>query len=677
MLDGELNADGLQSAFQWYLDLVKEGYIYPPPYAETEEDWNKIWQEWQEMFASPQRPAMWVGQLGDQLPGAEWVNDQGNPWVNSAINIDGFAPFPVSADNPNEMTTMAWTQCLSVSKGTRNPRAAWEWINFLSQKWAPRDKTQIWELLQMPARRSVAEANDYWEMLPQKAVPALQFGLDHGWYQPGFYWEKASFVTSALTKAASGYGDFTTALADAEAQYTPMPSPTPDNEPVLVNTPEPTLSPDATLVKYFSSSWGNELESLNALAKDYMEKHPEIAIKVTTNLDTQGDPFEALTQDFDCFSWYGIDFKNQDVSGILTLDSLLESEGTDFVKDYNPNLFKSWTNDNQLYALPIASDFQMMGYNKTLLEKKGIKLPSNEWTFDDFTKMLEAVGGGEGNERTYGFQLDEWDDALFVGKGVKWADLQADPIVPMLNSPDMVSFVEWLRQLKESGGVFVQTQDNYMEFDEAIRTGRIAFFRTNASQPQGYYFFEQQPPYEVGLAPWPQFNDPTGMYFMGSTRAHLISKNSDNVPVCWDWIKFLSEQPTLVQGVPARNSVLNSPEWEATVGKENAEAMRAAMNNLQPQSTEVYYYNPISWPLSQWRSEAIRKALAGEDITEMLNAGQQKSEVYLECMKDVNPDDYKEPEDYEELDQKLRACAMQADPDGDMWKPIEGGGGGR
>lgn len=668
LTDGEIDAEKMQSTVQWYLDLVKQGSIFPPPYAENEEDWNKVWQKWNEMFTSPQRPAMWVGQLGDQIPGAQWVDNQNDPWANSAINSEGFAPFPVSADDPNQKTSFAWTQCLSVSKGTRYPRAAWTWINFLSQQWSGKGKTQIWDLLQIPARRSTVEANKYWDLLPDKAVPALEFALDHAWYQPGFYWEPTNVVVTALTKTASGYGDFTNAVADAQAQVTPMPSPTPDNEPVAVNTPMPTLSPDANLVNYFANSYGEELDTLNKLAAKYMEDHPDIAIKITTQIDTQGDWFLEVSDKFDCFSWYNLDFKTQNPSNLLPLDSLLEGEGQDFVKDYNPNLFKVFTYENKLYGLPIASDFMMMGYNKDLLDKKGLKV-TNDWTFDEFANMLEKIGGGEGSERTYGYQFNEWDESLFQGKGVKWADLQADPIVPMINSPDMVSFVNWLIGLKKSGGIFVQNDQNYMEFDEAMRSGRVAFFQTNASQPQGWYFQGQDAPFKIGVAPWPQFNDPTGMFFFGSTRAHMISKNSKNVQACWDWITYISEQPVLLQGVPARNSVLQSPEWEAAVGKENAAALRAAQNNLQPQQT-TYTYNPIAWPLQTWRSEAVRKALNGEDVTESLNTAQEKAEVYLECMKGVDPDQYP-AEKYSELDVKLRACALQADPDGEMWKPMQ------
>jgi ABC-type glycerol-3-phosphate transport system substrate-binding protein len=663
---GEIETEKMQKTVQWYLDLANEGVIFPPLYAEDADSWNKLWQKWQEMFTSPQRPAMWVGQISESFPGAEWVNDESNPFANLAVNVDGFAPFPVSTDNPDEKTSIAITQCLSVSRGSLNPHAAWTWINFLTQQWTARTSNQMWDLMQIPSRKSTIEANDYWKILPEKAVPALQFALEHAWYQPGSYGLETSVVINTMAKAAAGFGEFSTILAQAKEDMPVYATPIPDNEPVVVATVQPPLPPDADVVNYFANVSGRELDTLTKLTERYNQDHPDQFIKLTTQLDVQGDWFPTLVDQFDCFNWYMLDPTSQDANKVLPLDTLLEKEGTDFINDYNPELFKKFTYDDRLYGLPVSSDFQMMAYNKDLLAKKGLTAPKNDWTFEDFARMLEVIGGGEGSERTYGYKLDMWDESLFYGKDVKWADLQADPPVPMLNSQDMTSFVEWIVQLKNSGGIFLQTQENYMEADEAFRSGRIAFFQTNASQPEGWYFINEEPPFEIGLAPFPLFNDFTGGFFIGYERAHMISRESQKAQACWDWFKYLSEQPGIQLGVPARHSVMESSAWETVVGKEKAEAMRAGMENLRPQ-LEITEFSPIIYPLGTWRSEAIRKALNGEAVVSVLNEAQHKSEGYLDCMKGVEFDQTNQ-ETIQVFVEKMRACALQVDPDGEMWK---------
>ena len=205
-----------------------------------------------------------------------------------------------------------------------------------------------------------------------------------------------------------------------------------------------------------------------------------------------------------------------------------------------------------------------------------------------------------------------------------------------------------------------------MESDELFRNGKIAFFQTYASQPDGYYFVNGEAPFEIGLAPFPVFNDQSGTFFTGYSRAHMISSNAQNPQACWDWITFLSDQPTVQLGVPARRSVMESSNWEAVVGKEKAAAMRAAMEHLRGPQGAVDI-SPLTYPVGVWRSEAIRKALTGEDIQTVLDDAQGKSEIFLGCMAGVELDQTSD-EGFNIFIDKLRACALQADPEGANWR---------
>lgn len=663
---GEIDVEKMQQEVQWYLDLVDQEVILPPMYAEDADSWNKQWEKWQEMFASPERPVMWVGSLADSFPGAEWVNDEENPFANSAINVDGFAPFPVSADNPNEKTSLAYTQCLAVSKGSLNPKAAWAWVNFLSQQWTGRGKTQMWDLMQVPARKSTVEANNYWDVLPEKAVPAIKFALEHAWYQPGSFGLETSVVIIALVKDAAGFGNFSDLLALAKEDMPEIIQPTPDSEPVVVATVQATTSPDAEVINYFANLDTNEVAVLGELVQRYNEENPDQVIKLTTQLDVQGDWFPTLIEQFDCFYWYNLDPSSQDQDKVLPLDSFFSSEGSEFTNDFNPELLKSFTSNGQLYGLPVASDFQMMAYNKDLLASKGLTLPKNDWTFEDFTKMLELIGGGDESERTYGYLMDYWDESLFNSRDVEWADLEVKPPVPMLNSEDMVAFTDWIVALKDSGGIMLQTPENYMEVSDVLRSGRIAFFRTNASRPKGWYFSVQEAPFEIGVVPFPPFDDPTGSFFLGIASGQMISREAENPQACWDWFTFLSEQPTMQLGVPARLSVMQSSAWEAVVGKEIAEAMRVGMKNLRSPEPDLNY-DPTTYPLSSWRNEALQKALEGEDVKTVLDSAQQKSETYLQCLQGSVFDQSNE-DTIRIYTEKLRSCAIEADPEGSMWR---------
>lgn len=144
-------------------------------------------------------------------------------------------------------------------------------------------------------------------------------------------------------------------------------------------------------------------------------------------------------------------------------------------------------------------------------------------------------------------------------------------------------------------------------------------------------------------------------------RGHYISAQSENPSACWDWIKYLSEQPNLFAGLPARLSIAESPAWEAAVGKEDAAAYRAAIANIKPfyQSELDAQSQVVLWPIIDWRNQVILAALEGQEIQSVLIAQQQKAEAYLDCALAL---DSSRPSD--ELNEEYMACRKQADPDG-------------
>jgi ABC-type glycerol-3-phosphate transport system substrate-binding protein len=57
-----------------------------------------------------------------------------------------------------------------ISRGTAHPEAAWQLLHFLSRQ--PPQDVAMFSVGPVPARRSVAAANSYWEQLPDSLAPA-------------------------------------------------------------------------------------------------------------------------------------------------------------------------------------------------------------------------------------------------------------------------------------------------------------------------------------------------------------------------------------------------------------------------------------------------------------------------------------------------------------------------
>ena len=127
-------------------------------------------------------------------------------------------------------------------------------------------------------------------------------------------------------------------------------------------------------------------------------------------------------------------------------------------------------------------------------------------------------------------------------------------------------------------------------------------------------------------------------------------------------MKFLSEQPTVFQGIPARKSVAALPAWEARVGATAADIYRAAAAQVRRGADDALSIEMIiiRSPLVDWEGQAQTAAIQGKDPLPLLTDAQHKADAYLACMQGVDPSKLT----MTELQDKVKPCAIQADPQG-------------
>jgi ABC-type glycerol-3-phosphate transport system substrate-binding protein len=138
-------------------------------------------------------------------------------------------------------------------------------------------------------------------------------------------------------------------------------------------------------------------------------------------------------------------------------------------------------------------------------------------------------------------------------------------------------------------------------------------------------------------------------------RGLFISAKTQQAQACWEWIKFLSGDVTVMYGdMPARRSIAQSEAFLKQVPPERAamfEAFRAAM--AVPVRTTVTssanaIYSPNSDPY--WLFQALSNTLEkGANLEQELATAQRFATAFAECM---NRDGA-----------KAAQCAKQVDPD--------------
>jgi hypothetical protein len=147
-----------------------------------------------------------------------------------------------------------------------------------------------------------------------------------------------------------------------------------------------------------------------------------------------------------------------------------------------------------------------------------------------------------------------------------------------------------------------------------VSGGRAAMWSNYTDQDPGAHDFA------VGTVSLPvnQWGRGIGVY---RYEAFFITSQTRYVEACWEWIQHLSTAPEVVQGVPARPDMLDSPALATRLGDDALTAYRAtlAYEPLPPlslsESTQVY-----------WLYQAVDEVLAGASLEGALTKAQERAQ---------------------------------------------------
>jgi multiple sugar transport system substrate-binding protein len=656
--DGKIDSKTLSTDLHWYVDQAKAGALLPFQGVADADQQQSAYDRWYAMFKNNNAPAMWFGSLFEAVPGLSGIEES-----DLAISAFGIAHFPVSADGKLVDTTPFSTDCAVISSGTLHPQETWKWVSFLSKHLKNLYESQPYGKFVIPARQSIAEATGFWDNLSVDTQAAFRYGLEHAWFQ-GLYADSEQAIFAAVEKAAVGGENLNSALAEAESQQAAQPQTEANNQQIIVATPK-SISMAAKTIKFYSYNY-NALEksSFQSLIKSFNQDNPdEIVVEMPESLPNDNVGFyELMANNFDCYI-AEVDPAGAASSGmVLDLNPLFEAEESSFQQDFDISLLNASKFEGGLYDLPFTSQPPVMVYNADLLAKNGLQPPSVDWTFDDFLQKVTAVSSITGTDKTYGFMFASpsvvnTTQMFYASRNVQWVDSTGALPVAKFDTPEMVDLVNWFIEINKSGVFFepASGDDWWPSMTRAIKAGQIGFWTAKAGEEE--YFSGDAPTYKIGIAPLPKQENSKVSIGRITERGFYISKSSQNPQACWSWAKYLSENSAVLNGVPARKSVANSPAWEAAVGSENAAVYRVALANSQSEAEETL--SPyLLLPLNGWLGQAVENVEKGNDAKQELVLAQQKADAYQTCMTAVDISNLNNKELYAEV----LICAKKADP---------------
>lgn len=288
------------------------------------------------------------------------------------------------------------------------------------------------------------------------------------------------------------------------------------------------------------------------LKEDYSEWFSRKLLKGETP-----DVFMILADDFNQFCSMGV---------VQQLDTLIaEDHFFDTEKYYSTALASGEYLGNQ-YALPYEVVPTLIFVNKTLLEKEGLSIPDQEWTWDELYEICKAVTkdtDGDGILDQFGTYNYDWLDAAYSNGSFPFLE---DGSGCDMASDEMIEAVRFIAKINE---LYEGRQVTMNDFD----AGNVAFMPLTFAEYRTYKTY----PYKIKKYrnfQWDCITLPAGPN--GGNISEIdslligMNKKTEHQDLAWEFLKLLTYDEEIQmdifrysQGASVLKDVTSSDEAEA------------------------------------------------------------------------------------------------------------------
>ncbi len=558
-----------------------------------------------------------------------------------------------------------------MSRGTQHPEAAWRWLSFVSrQTLGDGPGTGFQTLIRVPARRSIADQQGYWQNLDARtgvagATVIVRVALEA--HVPAAPVDRSVLraLTTALTNTIVNRQSAQQALADAQLALdqqratAPVATPPPPTPPAFtVATPLPNKDTAHATTITFGFVEGNiEQAVVRRLTRAFQQANPEITVQLKPlDPSEQVIGIAELAAASDCFM-AGAFAPSQPLLETLDLQPLIDADPSFDRADYLPNLLALFQRDGRLHALPDQVRFRVLHYNRTAFDARGLSYPRGDWTLDDFLHAAQQLTYEAGGVQYYGyaspgaqvndlpFFLDRFGAAAVRGT--------ADEPQPNFTDPQVITAARFYVDLLKNYSPHTQIRGYMHQRDDQdilqyVDAGQVGMWLDNSvyrgamSRP-GYTRAIAPPPLGSGAVS-PSDIETTGLY---------IAATTEHPAACWAWLKFLSNDITHVRAdwFPARRSLAESDAFQQQAPPGSTEVYAAYQTSLAQRSAAPSPQPRFAVLSSRmdpyWFFQALERALQGADIERELAQAQARTEAYVACYQTTK---------------KWTECAKQVDP---------------
>ena len=378
---------------------------------------------------------------------------------------------------------------------------------------------------------------------------------------------------------------------------------------------------DAAIAKFEAEHQGVKVEYASGIKReDYGEWLAEQLLA-----GREPDVFVVQDEDFDAYAAMGA---LQDLTEFVEDDSQLDWQG------YYPALADYGRYEGHIYGLPVECAPTLMFVNKTLLDREGIPMPQEDWTWDEFYDICARVTrdtDGDGALDQFGVYGYDWQLAALAngarlfredGKASYFADPRMEAALRFLLS---------LRRLQKG------TEVTGRDFD----LGRVAF------RPFTFAEYRTYKPYpwrikKLSDSEWDCVRLPRGPQGRNispvGTLLLAMSGRTDHASLAWEFLREVSTDPEIQalvlsksQGLPVRREVVQGAAGaEAMEGEGETGIDMAAVSDIMEEAVSQPKFRDHGAAILMADNE-IRRILQGtEAVGGTLHRLQKEINAYLQ-----------------------------------------------
>lgn len=403
---------------------------------------------------------------------------------------------------------------------------------------------------------------------------------------------------------------------------------------------------ELTFGMFSGSNWdvpnSDSYKIIDEVIERFTRKHSNVKVSYVSGLQ-KSDYSEWLSQQAlqgslpDVFMIRSDDLSTFSDIGIMqNLDSYIaEDEGFNKKAYFTPS-YQSGSYQKKQYALPYESVPTLMYVNRTLLNKEGIALPKDTWTWEDFYDICRRVtkdSNGDGTLDQFGVYGYTWQNAVSSNGATVF---NSEGTQATLSDERVYEAVAFTRKMEELNQGITPTSEMFDKGQIAFCPMRFSEYRTYKPYPwhvKKYSSFEWEC---IPMPAGPKGNNVSSL----DTLLMGMSKTSEHKQLAWEFLKMLCYDETTQEDIFAYSqgvSVLKDITNSKTVGRylrEDTPGESAFkldfFNKMMEHAIPVNKFSDYEQVMSVADSEIRRLLSTDEDIKTAVNTLQSKLDILLQ-----------------------------------------------